>query len=67
MLVIPFLKVLQHLLKLIDSIADRLDEAGCLKKNCRDVAKQVISELVEEWYAEVTDYVKQFFSLPSST
>lgn len=55
------------MLKLIDSIVDRLDETGCLKKNCRDVAKQVISELVEEWYAEVTDYVKQFFSLPSST
>lgn len=48
MLVILFLKVLQHLLKLIDSIVDRLDEACCLKKNCRDVAKQVISELVEE-------------------
>jgi len=67
MLVIPFLKVLQHLLQLIDSIVDRLDEAGCLKSNCRDVAKQVISDLIEEWYAEVTDYVKQFFSLPSPT
>ena len=67
MLVIPFLKVLQRLLQLIDTVVDHLNEAGCLKANCIEKAKQVIRELVDEWYSEVTDYVKQFFSLPSST
>lgn len=67
MQVIPFLKNLQRLLQLIDTVIDHLNEAGVLKSNCIEKAKQVIRELVDEWYSEETDNVKQFFSLQLST
>lgn len=64
---ITFAEALQTLLLLIDNIAVTLDAAGCICKGKLAKAKEVISNVISEWFSGMTDYIKMYIQLPQTS
>ena len=55
------------LLLLIDNIAVTLDAAGCIRIGKLAKAKEVISNVISEWFSSITDYIKMYIQLPQTS
>lgn len=64
---ITFAEALQTLLLLIDNIAVTFDAACCICKGKLAKAKEVISNVISEWFSSMTDYIKMYIQLPQTS
>ena len=64
---ITFAEALQTLLLLIDNIAGTLDAADCIRIGKLAKAKEVISNVISEWFSSFSDYIKMYIQLPQTS